>query len=589
VSYSPETERDIQTVGSLNPQQDRELLRLRSLLLGKDYEELLELKNLLQELNSRNRFIAEALPSAVILSAEQDDQLTRALMQSIEEALQISVRRNPGPLVDAIFPVIGPSIRKSITETLAELLQRVNQLVEHSLSFRSLKWRFDAWRTGASYAEIVLQHTLVYQVEQVFLIDKKTGLLITHLISDTAIAKDPDMVSGMLTAIQDFVRDSFQVDELDGLQQMRLGDLSILIEPGPQAVLAVAVRGNPPDDLRTILVEALERIHLKFAEKLQNFDGDGIQLENSQLELELESCLVSQAVDHQKRPISPLTWLILAVFAVLLAWWLYGYAARQAQLGEALDKLNSEPGVIVTGTAHEQDWFVIRGLRDELARHPDDVVGSGVASTLKIEWQFQPYIAISPEFNLQRALTSLQPPEDVQLSIDGSKLVVAGKAKEDWIEYVRATGLLIPGIQSVDTQGVLTSKSSQQQYQESKAFLEASYLLFDYSESELSDSERERIPGITASIRSILSSGSGLQRIVVIGHSDRKGSNIARDKISFERANSVIQVLISEGCPETLFIAEGRGDREAYEDNENINRRVSFSVQERNRPAALDK
>jgi OOP family OmpA-OmpF porin len=586
VSNSPDTDGNIQAVDSLYPGQDRELLRLRSLLLGKDYEELLDLKKRLQELSSRNRFIAEALPSAVSISSEKNDQLTRALMQSIEEALQLSVRRNPGPLVEAIFPVIGPSIRKSITETLAELLQRVNQLVEHSLSFRSLKWRFDAWRTGASYAEIVLQHTLIYQVEQVFLIDKKTGLLITHLISDTAIAKDPDMVSGMLTAIQDFVRDSFQVDEQDGLQQMRLGDLSILIEPGPQAVLAIAVRGNPPDDIRVILIETLERIHLTYAGKLQCFDGDSSQLENTQLEL--ETCLISQAVDHEKQPISPVTWLILAAVASLLSWWVYGYISIRGLQVEAMNRLSSEPGVIVTGTALEQGKFVIQGLRDELAREPEVIVGRDVSTSLNIDWQFQPFMALAPEFVMQRAMIGLKPPRGIELSLDGSQLIVSGQAEEAWVKYLKTTSLLIPGIRSLDIQNLSIRKSQQVLYKENKDFLEDSYLLFEYGESELTDGEQERIPELVLSIRSLLELGTGLQRVLVIGHSDKNGSYISREKISLERANSVVQALISAGLPESLFLAEGRGDREAYEDNDQINRRVSFSVQERNRPAALD-
>lgn len=66
-------------------------------------------------------------------------------------------------------------------------------------------------RTGASFAEVVLRHTLLYRVEQVFLVHRESGLLLHHLTAQSIAAQAPDMVAGMLTAIQDFARDSFQV------------------------------------------------------------------------------------------------------------------------------------------------------------------------------------------------------------------------------------------------------------------------------------------------------------------------------------------------------------------------------------------
>jgi OOP family OmpA-OmpF porin len=72
------------------------------------------------------------------------------------------------------------------------------------------------------------------------------------------------MVSGMLTAIQDFVHDSFASPDGEALEDLRVGDLAVWVERGPQAVLAAVIRGNAPQDLRTVFQEALERIHLQF-------------------------------------------------------------------------------------------------------------------------------------------------------------------------------------------------------------------------------------------------------------------------------------------------------------------------------------
>ena len=62
-------------------------------------------------------------------------------------------------------------------------MQSFNHALEHSMSWRGLKWRMEAWRTGRSFAEVVLCHTLVFRVEQVFLIHQPTGLLIQHIVA----------------------------------------------------------------------------------------------------------------------------------------------------------------------------------------------------------------------------------------------------------------------------------------------------------------------------------------------------------------------------------------------------------------------
>src|SRR5262245_50811213 len=170
----------------------------------------------------------------------------RALTPPVERAITASVRKNPGPLADALFPVMGPAIRKAVNAALAGMVDGLNRTLEHSLSWRSLAWRVEALRTGRSFGEVMLAHTLVYRVEQLFLIESTSGLLLQHLAPGTDGVRDADMVSGMLTAIRDFVKDSFGVAGDDALEGLKVGELSIWIEQGPRAVLAGVVRGVAP-------------------------------------------------------------------------------------------------------------------------------------------------------------------------------------------------------------------------------------------------------------------------------------------------------------------------------------------------------
>jgi hypothetical protein len=67
------------------------------------------------------------------------------------------------------------------------------------------------------------------------------------------------LVSSMLAAIQDFVRDSFA--EQQGLGSLRLGELKLWSESGPFATLVAVIRGNPPEELHETFRSVLARIH----------------------------------------------------------------------------------------------------------------------------------------------------------------------------------------------------------------------------------------------------------------------------------------------------------------------------------------
>ncbi|NJM53355.1 MAG: hypothetical protein HC846_08145 [Blastocatellia bacterium] len=55
------------------------------------------------------------------------------------------------------------------------MVQSLNQSLEHSISPKGLRWRIEAWQTGKSFAEVVMLNSLIYRVEEVFLIHRETG------------------------------------------------------------------------------------------------------------------------------------------------------------------------------------------------------------------------------------------------------------------------------------------------------------------------------------------------------------------------------------------------------------------------------
>src|SRR5271163_1184149 len=180
---------------------DQPLAELRAILLGPDRAAWDALRQRLENPSRRAEDVAGVLAEAVRLRS--DVKLRRALQPLLEEALQLSVQSNPRMLADALFPIFGKAIRKAITSELDSMLQSLSQTLEQSYSWRSFRWRWESLSTGKPYAEIVVLRSLLYRVEQVFLIHRNSGLLLQHVAASSAGAtperetKDPEMVSGM--------------------------------------------------------------------------------------------------------------------------------------------------------------------------------------------------------------------------------------------------------------------------------------------------------------------------------------------------------------------------------------------------------
>jgi OOP family OmpA-OmpF porin len=270
-------------------EDDSRLAELRGLILRPEQVKIEELDRRMSSPETLAEQIGGVLAEAVSIRAAPDDKLAVVLRPIIESAIHNSVRSNPRFFADILYPVMGPAIRKAIAEALRTMVESFNTSLEMTFSWKYVKWRLEAIRTGRPFAEVVLLHTLVYRVEQLFLLHRESGLVLRHLSAAGVVTQDADLVSGMLTAIQDFVHDSFGGGE-GALDSFRVGELGVWIEQSPNAVLAAVVRGNPPAELSALLRTQLEMVELRFGREMAAFRGDSGPLEKAD-EL-LEPCLI---------------------------------------------------------------------------------------------------------------------------------------------------------------------------------------------------------------------------------------------------------------------------------------------------------
>ncbi len=128
------------------------------------------------------------------------------------------------------------------------------------------------WVAGVAAIFLVYRRYRV-RVEDVFLI-YRDGILVSHLANATAEGKDEDQLSGMLTAVQDFVQDAFAYGEHRELHQLEFGDYHILIERGKLVYLAVVYMGRDSGLIRKKVRTVLDRIESAYGSVLEKWDGD---------------------------------------------------------------------------------------------------------------------------------------------------------------------------------------------------------------------------------------------------------------------------------------------------------------------------
>src|SRR5215472_15868929 len=121
-------------------QERDELGELRALLLGQQMVELEALRARLDDPEIRAEEVSRILGKAVALSIRQDQALQRSFYPIVEQALKISITKNPGILATSLAPIIGETVRKAVANAFRSMAESLNFMVERSLSWESLKW-----------------------------------------------------------------------------------------------------------------------------------------------------------------------------------------------------------------------------------------------------------------------------------------------------------------------------------------------------------------------------------------------------------------------------------------------------------------
>lgn len=526
---------------------ENDLARLKQILLGDDYEQLLALRDKLNDDRALTELIASVIAEALRERNRHDEAIADVLAPTIDQAIAGSIDQDPKKLAESLYPIMGPAIRKSISETLQQMLENFNHLLEDSFSPKALRWRFDAWRTGTPYSEFIMLQTLDYQVEQVFLIHKESSLLIQHHFSELVETQDPDMVSGMFSAIQDFIEDSFSTQEQDKLDTLRLGELSVLLTRGPAAVLATAVRGRVPENIRRDMTTTLEAISINKRKALEQYAGDPDVF--SDVTEDLQALLQSQRKEPAPRK-TPWKAIVLLLAALIGAGvWSFHQHQQAHTRSQLIDQISQEPGLIVLNHHYADKRLHLTLLADPYARTAAEVIAPNNAGIELAITQYSHLSALDSIVSL-RAHDLLQPPASASMNVHNGILQLSGSVSDDWLHQFTQRWPAITAIKGINLDALTVVYPKQEAMAAAITTIESMELNFAKGQTQF-EADDALISATAAQILRLnelaIASHGRPVRIDVIGYTDETGSDATNMRIGLARATNLQNALIANG------------------------------------------
>ncbi len=232
--------------------KEQELMRkLQEIILHEDREALAQVRDTLHDpvwfRNNANPIIEEHLEYLKL-------NFPKEFNKSVEKIVDKRLKASQSEILDTIYPVLGTMIKKYINHQFQALRDSIDQKVKEVTDTKNIWRRFKSSALGIKSSDIILSNMGKPVMEEVFVIQRDSGLLIGNAsLRDTI---DKDAVAGMLTAIKSFVEDAFQ-REREELELISYASYKILLHNYHSYYLAVVLSGaisvDDQDDFRNQL------------------------------------------------------------------------------------------------------------------------------------------------------------------------------------------------------------------------------------------------------------------------------------------------------------------------------------------------
>jgi len=224
--------------------QQNKLRQLKELLLHEDRDEIALLQEKIRELEGiieKQEQLASRVDPIIDKKLKQyTEDIPEKLGPTITESLKNEIANSKDQVVDALYPIIGKMIKKYIQQEFKILSDKINSQLQKSFSLKNWTRKFKSKVSGINEENLIIQELAKTEIQEIFIIEKDSGILIANFSKANTI--DKDVLSGMLTAIKSFVEEAFKTGN-DSLESIEYGLYNIHIQNFNSYYFAVVAHG----------------------------------------------------------------------------------------------------------------------------------------------------------------------------------------------------------------------------------------------------------------------------------------------------------------------------------------------------------
>lgn len=242
---------------SISSAEKDQLKQLKEILLQDDRTEVAELRAIIFNKEQLSDKVSPIIKEHLEFLKENFSTEYEAV---VGDMVAKKLEASQDDLLNVLYPVIGKMIKKFIGNEFQKLKDGIDQQVKTTFSKQGLFGKLNIFSRSKKSAEEVLADMDKARVDEIFLIQKDSGLLMAH----AAIQKDADadIIAGMFTAIKAFVEDAFQ-KKSEELEMIEYGTYKIFVQSFHSYYMAAAISGSLSGTER----EKLQLKMFDFAEK----------------------------------------------------------------------------------------------------------------------------------------------------------------------------------------------------------------------------------------------------------------------------------------------------------------------------------
>lgn len=215
--------------------KDNRFELLRDLLLADDREKF---DFLSEEIILREKLSKRVSPLVDEKITDLRNNFSRDFGDTITETIKVQIRDSQDEVVEALYPIMGKMVKKFIVAEITKLSDSINKTIKEKFSIQQILKRF--FKGKRNDASIVLEGVFEFVIEEVFIIEKESGLLSGNYSRGSVV--DKDMISGMLTAIKSFAEDAFSKEGQD-LENIKFETFQLSIKNFKTIYIAIATSG----------------------------------------------------------------------------------------------------------------------------------------------------------------------------------------------------------------------------------------------------------------------------------------------------------------------------------------------------------